>query len=134
MAQQFKFTFSKIFAKQFAGFSESDQDKVLDFTEQFEKYGLQDFTQYQGKITPSWKGLDDNDPKYSYAKSNNLWHYHVGLPVYVQKHPKYKTSDWVLHFQWSYGADDIHIVDMCYHYTADGVFYLPSPDYLEKAV
>lgn len=133
MTQIYTVSFGKLFAKEFNNFNEKDQDKVLDFTEQFERYGLGDFTKYPGKIAPSWSNLDEEDPNFVYAMSNTLWHYHVGLPEYVQRHPKYRTSDWVLHFQWKQGDNTIHLVDMCYHYTQDGKFYLPGPPYLDKA-
>ncbi|UKY38199.1 hypothetical protein [Pantoea dispersa] len=133
MSQKYTVSFGKLFAKEFANFTESDQDKVLDFTDRFEQCGLGDFTQYVGKISPSWANLDSDHPNFTYAMSNSLWHYHIGLPKYTQRHAKYFTSDWVVHFQWRQGDTHIHLVDMCYHYTADGKFYLPGPQYLEKA-
>lgn len=133
MTQKYTVSFGKLFAKEFANFSEKDQDAVLDFTEQFERCGLSDFSQFKGKISPSWSNLDEDDEVFTYAMSHALWHYHIGLPEYIQRHPKYCTSDWVLHFQWVQGENHIHIVDMCYHYTQDGKFYLPSPQYLDKA-
>jgi len=134
MAQQFTYSFNVIFAKTFKGLSISDQDKVLDFLEIFEVNGLSDFQLYEGKISPSWASLDPSDANYTYAQANNLWHYHVGLPSYVQRHGKYKTSDWVLHFQWVHGANHIDIADMCYHYSMDGTFYLPNPPFFVKAI
>lgn len=133
MIQPFTVSFNKVFAAQFARFDEKDQDKILDFVEQFERCGLADFSNYEGKIAPSWSNLTPDHPSYIYAKDNDLWHYHIGLPEYIQRHPKYKTSDWVLHFQWTVGGRELNLVDMCYHYTADGEFYLPSERYLEKA-
>ncbi|EMD9275296.1 hypothetical protein VWV82_003939 [Cronobacter malonaticus] len=133
MTQQYTVSFGKLFAKEFEHFNEKDQDKVLDFTELFERYGLADFSKYPGKISPTWSNLESDDPDFIYAMTNRLWHYHVGLPEYVQRHPKYMTSDWVLHFQWTQGDYNIHLVDMCYHYTQDGKFYIPKPHYLEKA-
>lgn len=132
MAQDYTVSFSKLFAANYKQFSESDQNKVLDFTEKFEEFGLIDFSVYEGKLSSSWANIDETDANYTYAKANHLWHYHVGLPQYTQRHGKYKTSDWVLHFQWDFGSSHIHIVDMCYHYTSDGVFYLPDPKYFEK--
>lgn len=137
MAQSFTWSFSNVFAKEFKNFSLGDQDCVLDFTDIFEVHGLSDFSKYVGKITPSWKGLDienqEQKATFDYAKSNGLWHYHVGIPVYVKNHGKYMTSEWVLHFQWEKGSNHIDIVDMCYHYTSTGKFYLPKPEYLAKA-
>ncbi|MFS7192754.1 MULTISPECIES: hypothetical protein [Serratia] len=137
MVPTYTWSISSVFAKQFDNLSTGDQDCILDFTDIFEAHGLSDFKKYVGKISPSWKGLNVEDAEqkltFDYAKSNDLWHYHVGLPVYVKKHDKYLTSDWVVHFQWKQGSNHIDIVDMCYHYTADGKFYIPKPEYLAKA-
>ena len=137
MAQTFSWSFNDLFANQFKNLSDKDQDCVLDFVETFEVHGLSDFTKYVGKITPSWKGLDtsvkEQKDVFEYAKANNLWHYHVGIPVYVQVHGKYKTSEWVLHFQWVNGSNEIYIADMYDHYTVDGKFYIPAEQYLKKA-
>jgi hypothetical protein len=93
-------------------------------------HGLSDFTKYTGKITPSWSGLHCTDPIYQYAKNNDLWHYHIGIPKYVSNHNKYKTSDWVLHFQWPDKGNRITLVDICYHYKSDGTFHMPSSNYV----
>ncbi|NMT51012.1 hypothetical protein, partial [Vibrio parahaemolyticus] len=96
----FTWSRSKAFAKDFENFPTKDQDKILDFLDIFEEYGLADFTKYEGKITPSWKGESISSEDYQYAKDNHLWHYHIGIPDFVERHDTYKTSDWVLHFQW----------------------------------
>lgn len=116
------------FARQFANFPEDHQNKVLDFIELYEQFGFSDFTKYEGKIAPSWTSGSEN---YQYAKSNDLWHYHIGIPVYNQLHQKYKTSDTVLHFQWPGRGKEIKLVDMYDHYTSAGKFYLPPATYLK---
>lgn len=137
MVPTYTWSFSNLFAKQFKNLNKDDQDCILNFIELFETSGLSDFTKYVGKISPSWRGLDEQDAEqkltFDYAQKNSLWHYHIGLPIYVKKHNKYQTSDWVLHFQWPERGNHINIVDMCYHYTADGKFYVPKPEYLAKA-
>jgi hypothetical protein len=122
-------SFSILFAQQFKQFPSPDQDKILDFIETYETHGLSDFSNYEGKITPSWSGdgISQND----YAHDNSLWHYHIGIPDYKQRHPAYKTSDWVLHFQWENKGDHITIIDLYSHYNYDGEFYLPPEAYLE---
>lgn len=123
------------FAGEFANLKQDQQDKVLDFTDCVEKHGLSDFSKFPGKITPSWKGVHESSPEYAYAYDNSLWHYHVGLPNYKQSiSGKYLTSDWVLHFQWidkDRGGTHITLVDLYSHWTHDGKFWLPQPDYLE---
>ncbi|MFH4214734.1 hypothetical protein WAI87_22805, partial [Acinetobacter baumannii] len=80
------------FAVEFGNYPETQQDKILDFTDVYEKYGLNDFSKYQGKISQSWRGIDKTHPIYDYAYSNNLWHYHIGIPEYVKsKYNNYLT-------------------------------------------
>ena len=123
----FTLDFSAQFAKEFANFQKDQQDAVLDFTATYIAHGLADFTKYTGKITPTWNGVLVGSQQYNFAKSNDLWHYHIGLPHYSYVHPKYATSDWVLHFQWPSKGSHIRIVDMCYHTMSTGAFYVPGP-------
>jgi hypothetical protein len=118
------------FSYEFERYPISQQDKILDFTDIFEEFGLSNFQKYEGKIAQSWKNLDYFDPNYTYTKNNNLWHYHIGIPDYKEIHSKYKTSDMVLHFQWEQGSNKINLVDIYFHYKSNGTFYLPPEDYL----
>jgi hypothetical protein len=127
----YTYSFKQKFAAEFANFPIDQQDKIFDFLDTYEKYGLVDFSNYVGKITPSWKGALPGGADYNYALTNYLWHYHIGLPYYAATaHGQYKTSDWVLHFQWPKQGDHIFLVDLYSHYTRTGQFYLPSADYL----
>jgi len=118
--------------KEFPNYPEDQQIAITQFKINFEQYGLTNFSKYQGKIGPSWKNLQPNTSKYNYAISNNLWHYHIGLPTYTQSpHGNYYTSDWVLHFQWVKNSNECYIVDIYYHHTSDKDFYLPSVNYLK---
>lgn len=92
---------------------------------------MSDFSIYEGKITPSWSGNCSEEDK-KFAQNKHLWHYHIGIPYYKKRHSKFKTSDYVLHFQWKYKGNHIAIADLCYHYKSDGSFYLPNEKYLEK--
>jgi hypothetical protein len=121
----FTFSFKKQFAIEFLRYPIEQQDKILGFAETFEQHGLGDFSCYQGKITPSWKGVYPPHPDYEYALTNDLWHYHIGIPHYTSVHAKYMTSDCVLHFQWVNQGNHIDLVDIYDHYRADGSFYLP---------
>jgi len=118
--------------KEFPRFPSDQQVAIAEFKFTFEQHGLGDFSKYKGKITPSWKTLDENSDKYNYAFSNNLWHYHLGLPKY-NKSPfgDYYTSDWVLHFQWKIGSNKSYLVDVYNHYNSSKEFYLPSENYLK---
>ncbi len=68
------------FSIEFENYPEYQQDKILDFVNLFKKFGLSDFSKYDGKITPSWSSLKSSNPNYIYAKANNLWHYHEKSP------------------------------------------------------
>ncbi|AWB65156.1 hypothetical protein C2869_01270 [Saccharobesus litoralis] len=127
---KFTWKFSDQFAKEFTSFPDDYRNSVVDFITTYQDYGLSDFSKYEGKIAPSWSGNGSEEDK-KYAKENHLWHYHVGLPEYEQLHDSYKTSDYLLHFQWKFKGNDISIVDMYRHYKIDGSFYLPSEKYLD---
>lgn len=126
----FTVEYSEKFSEEFVRFPEDQQLKVAAFALLFQTHGLGDFSKYEGKITPSWQGLAPSDQAYVYASSNSLWHYHIGHPAYTQSIGPYKTSDWVLHFQWVGKGPKITLVDMYAHYTTKGDFYLPPPSYL----
>ena len=105
--------FGKQFAVEFGCYPESQQDKILDFTDVYEEFGLSDFSKYPGKISPSWRGIEKTDPIYDFTYSNNLWHYHIGLPEYIKsKYNNYLTSDMILHFQWKNNINHIRILDI----------------------
>jgi mRNA-degrading endonuclease RelE of RelBE toxin-antitoxin system len=122
---KFKVTKSKKFSLEFKNFPEQQQNKILDFILNFKQNGLKNFSFYEGKISHSWKNLEENSDKYKYAKNNKLWHYHIGIPEYIQNHLKFKTSDVVLHFQWK-DEYTIKLVDIYDHYDSKGIFYLPK--------
>ena len=132
----YTFSYNDQLSIEFANFPHDQQTAILQFAVCFSQHGLSDFTKYPGKITQSWSCLDVSDPAYSYTYGNDLWHYHVGLPSYKSVHPKYKTSDIVLHFQWpdwqKHGTH-IDLVDIYNHYTSKGDFYLPPASYLAKS-
>lgn len=124
--------FGKQFAIEFGNYPKKQQDKILDFTDIYEEHGLIDFSKYQGKISPSWRGIEKTDPIYDFTYSNNLWHYHVGLPSYTKsKYNNYLTSDMILHFQWKKRCTHIRILDITDHYRSNGEFWLPNSNYLD---
>ena len=124
--------FGKQFAVEFSNYPEKQQNKILDFTDIYEEYGLSEFSKYQGKISPSWRGIEKTDPIYDFTYSNNLWHYHVGLPEYTKsKYNNNLTSDMVLHFQWKKSSTHIRILDITDHYKSNGEFWLPNRNYLD---
>lgn len=125
--------FKKRFAIEFARFPQDQQLAIADFILLYQQNGLHSsqWNKYPGKIAPSWKGLEVSHPNYAYARSNHLWHYHIGLPDYKQSpYGDYKTSDWLLHFQWANQGQHISLVDAYCHHTSDKTFYMPNPDRL----
>ena len=122
----------KQFQAEFKNYPEDQRRVIVDFIAIYQQYGLSDFSKFKGKLTPSWKGVDSCSDNYQYAKANALWHYHIGIPTYQQSlYGDYFTSDWVLHFMWEHKDNHIVIVDVLFHYKADGTFHLPSPKYLD---
>ena len=128
----YSWEFGKQFAVQFGRYPKDQQDKILDFTDIYEAFGLKDFSKYQGKIAPSWRGIDKTDPIYDFTYSNNLWHYHIGMPDYMKsRYNNYSTSDMILHFQRKDHINLIRLLDITWHYKANGEFWLPAAECLE---
>lgn len=126
----FTWSFNAKFASEFSNFPKDQQVSIASFLFTYEANGLHDLTKFEGKIAPSWSGVPESDYAHSYTRANNLWHYHIGIPVYESRHPKYKTSDMVLHFQWPNKGAHINLADVYFHYKSDGSFYLPPVEYL----
>ena len=121
-------SFGAQFLKEYANYQPDQQASVTSFIKLYRTYGLGDFSKFPGKVSPSWKGAQG--AALTYALDNDLWHYHVGLPQYKVSPGGYQTSDWVLHFQWPKKGLEIRLVDLCYHYTSTGQFYMPTAKYL----
>lgn len=129
---KFSFEFSLQFALEFENYTVEQRRVVLEFLKLYTQYGLKDFSIYQGKISPFWRGRNISTEVFDYAYRHQLWHYHIGLPKYMKsKYADYYTSDWVLHFIWEQQGTHIIVVDLCYHYKSDGTFHLPSKKYLQ---
>ncbi|MBB1485905.1 hypothetical protein [Oceanospirillum sediminis] len=123
--------FSDQFSIEYSRFDLDQRKMVLQFIALVQQHGLQDFSIFPGKVTPSWKNASPDDE--AYARFHELWHYHVGYPEYEEKeHGLYMVSDWLLHFQWKKDEERIILVDMYEHWKADGSFYLPPEKYLEQ--
>ncbi|WP_444931486.1 hypothetical protein ACJJIF_06835 [Microbulbifer sp. SSSA002] len=123
LSDSFKVTFDNL--------PKEHQDKIINFIDVYEEKGLANFSNYEGKVSPSWREDQISKRDKDYAQAHNLWHYHVGIPKYVQVHDKYKTSDWLLHFQWTYGRKKICLVDIYSHWNLEGNFHLPPKKYLD---
>lgn len=104
-------------------YSSKTVDKIDDFIEHFERYGLfgdksKGYPAWVGKVAPSWnvpENYPDREAIEAHARANKLWHAHLGDPVFIDTfHGKYKVSDWVIHFQ---KMSDTHIklLELGYH-------------------
>ena len=116
--------FGQIFLKHFNNFPKADQIKIRAFAKHIEQFG---FDGLQGRN----KSSDDapvTHPNWSeriiYAKTHNLWHYHIGIPNYEKSEKGDYTSEYVLHY--IKGDDFIKLVDLSAHPPLN----LPSLEYL----
>lgn len=110
-----KVSLSKNFARHFLNFPKSDQEKIRAFIEHVELYGLQGL-QGRNKSSDDVPKDDLNWlEKVKYAQENCLWHYHIGIPTYVQANNGDWVSEYVLHYQWLVEHDMIRIVDLSAH-------------------
>ncbi|MDO4450777.1 MAG: hypothetical protein Q4B79_07470 [Moraxella sp.] len=116
--------FGQIFLKHFNNFPKADQIKIRAFAKHIEQFG---FDGLQGRN----KSSDDvpmTHPNWSerilYAKTHNLWHYHIGIPHYEKSKKGDYTSEYVLHY--IKGDDFVKLVDLSAHPPLN----LPSLEYL----
>jgi len=118
----FSVTFNLYYSSRY---SDTTVDKIDDFIEHFELYGLfgnpaKGEPAWVGKVSPSWNLPasyvgEDKEHIISYAKQNKLWHAHIGDPEFtVTHHGKYQTSDWVIHFQ-KINDNHIKLLELGYH-------------------
>lgn len=128
----YKVSFGKEFAKESVNYPKDQKQAIADFVNTFQNFGLADYSKYQGKISPSWSGINMTQESYDYAYTNHLWHYHLGIPSYKNIGQPYYTSDYILHFQWKNRGNEIALLDCSSHYTSTKIFYLPPERYLVK--
>lgn len=123
--------FGPKFAEYFENYPPDQRVAILKFVSIYQIHGL-DKTKFEGKLSPTWH-VSGEDPDYytkvEYARRNELWHYHIGIPNYKQSPNGYLTSDMVLHMQ-RHDEYNITLLDCYFHYKADGTFYVPSAEHL----
>lgn len=121
---EFGSTFLKYYNERF---SANTVDKIDDFIDHFQQNGLWGWV---GKLGPSNKvplNVPDRDEIIAYAEKYSLWHAHIGEPCFEDTiHGRYKTSDWVLHFQ-RFNGNHIRLIELGYHRPMD----LPSEALLQ---
>lgn len=115
------------FAQVYATLPANDSDPIDKFIDHVENNGL---VGLPGRLKYSWDIPSDDglwQTKFQYAKSNNLWHYHIGLPSYDQTKPVGdQTSEWVLHLIRHPCGFRTTIV----HWDKHPPFKLPEPHHL----
>lgn len=129
---KYKISYGIEFLKEYPNYPRDQQNAIGLFLKVFKEYGLKDFSKFEGKLSPSWKNVDEGSPVYEFTKGNDLWHYHVGIPYYKQSdyHDQYKTSDYILHFMLLDNRKEIVVIDITPHYDSYRDFWLPRPNYL----
>lgn len=119
----YTFTASKYFSLKFDTLDYQFKRAIIDFLNHYKQYGLNNLT---GKLVPTYKQQDKLSEEYDFCFKNNLWHYHVGVPIYrLSKNGKYCTSLYLLHFS-KVSNQEIKLLDILPHYTEDGKFLIPD--------
>ncbi|KPY30478.1 hypothetical protein [Pseudomonas syringae] len=102
------------FSNRYDGLPDRDLDHIDAFWDHCEKHGLGG---WKGKVKPSWivpSHYPDREARVAHAKSNNLWHAHIGIPTWKPSKntdASYQVSDWVLHFQYNPSENWIKLCD-----------------------
>lgn len=123
-SQGIEVKFGNLFQKHYANFSKSDILIIAEFIQHIQKFG---FDGLQGRNKSS-DDVPTNNPNWladvRHAQKYKLWHYHIGIPHYVQSAKGDFISEYILHYIRE--QDFIVIVDMSAH----PPFELPKDDYL----
>lgn len=118
--------FGDLFLQQFKHFPEQDQAAIKAFIAHLKTQG---FNELQGRNKPSWD-VDPKDDdfmnKVTFARENNLHHYHIGVPTY-EPSGNGLTSRYFVHYSLLETEEGwmVKIVDYGEH-----PFTLPKPQYL----
>lgn len=106
----------------FLSFDENLRSAVVDFAVHIEENGMKGL---QGRNKSSILPNPTTKKEYKHAKFAQkycLWHYHLGIPEYIEQRNGDKTSEYILHY--CYYHDVIVLVDIGTH----PPFSLPSVD------
>lgn len=115
----------KLFSEERKNFLESDQLKIANFIFHVNNHGLTNLTGRNKSSADVPKDDPDWLAKVTYAISNKLWHYHIGIPQYNTSLKGDQVSEYVLHYIRE--ANYIKIVRLDDH----SPFALPPLKYLE---
>lgn len=129
---KYTFQLTRRLAADLVRLPEPHVDRLDDFIELYEQFGLSDHTKYPGRLSPSWHRLPTNHANCVHATKYSLWHYHMGHPHYAGGSSNAdgskwgQTSQYLIHFRWVGGGAHIDIVDLYTHDNSSGQFYIPS--------
>lgn len=121
-----KVKYGSKFKQNLKNFPVKDQLKIKKFVEHIEQF---DFKGLLGRNKPSHE-VPTYNPNWServaYAQKYKLWHYHIGIPCYMQSEHGDYVSEYVLHYIKE--SDYIMLVDMSPHPPLE----LPKLEYLSE--
>jgi hypothetical protein len=118
--------FSSSFELEYDSISAEEQDKVDDFREHVQKYGLTGLVGRNKKSDDIPTG-NNQDALIKYVQDNKIWHYHIGLPEYNKsKGIGRYVSDVILFYRRF--PDSIKIIKLASH----SPFKLPTEETLES--
>lgn len=101
------------------------QNAVVDFALYVEVNGLKGLVGRNKSSTLPNPRTKKQRQRFAFAQKHCLWHYHLGIPCYVEQANGEMTSECILHY--SYYEDMIVLVDVSTH----PPFELPSDDKLD---
>ena len=118
---------SNYFRELFKTLPEEQRLKINSFIIHVQKYGLNDLEGRNKSSDQVPKGTPNKLNKIKYAQEHNLWHYHIGIPEYIDdgKQKGDKTSQYLIHY--IKGDGFIKIIDFSSH----PPFKLPKSEAME---
>ncbi|MBR5675966.1 MAG: hypothetical protein IKX14_05990 [Neisseriaceae bacterium] len=114
-------------AKIISKLSDDDKEKIRQFIQHVEQNGFEGLAGRNKSSDQVPKGTPNKSNKIKYAQEHNLWHYHIGIPEYIDDGKKKgdKTSQYLIHYIKGDGL--IKIVDFSSH----PPFKLPETETME---
>lgn len=117
-----KVVFGSWLDEHFEDFDEPIQLAVADFVVHVQSHGLKGLKGRNKSSIPPSPHTKKEQRRHAFAQKYCLWHYHLGVPCYVQQAGGELTSEYVLHY--SYYQDMIVLIDIGTH----PPFELPNVD------
>ena len=116
--------FADILDSEMGSLDESVQQAIFDFASHVERHGLKGLKGRNKSSAIPNPHTKRQRANFKHAQKNCLWHYHIGLPEYVEQANGEFTSEMVLHYMRL--NDCVVLVDVATH----PPFNLPSNEKL----